>query len=409
MASFSAKKYFRKIYSPSLLTKYYESHGIEMLFPVLEGTPRKNVVNMMIEGYNSLSPEKKIDISKELAIIDQVSSKHTIALFPHILNENKAKNKEELETTSDADKVLSFYLYHKDLFSEVLFYNDFYKTKSYMMYEAPEIDVKQAQFNTTEFTKELNRIINTDERATECDVTAKSLDGLLYVYAAFEGAPEADPSKNHETGQIDRTKTARKLQHVRFVYLPKDKEALISYTGSRYEKTIFLDTFLRIVCEGKGYEDKEESFDLSRLQDDNFDFSNVKKDLPLLTWKIKGVTLSFGGNEKFRKRMRISIPSAAHEHGLAPLLTTLEDLKLGSAYKTFKIENATFMFSFTDKNAGDKNVNVPCTVSLIRSSLCSLFPYDRYAKSLLKYADIDLGFVEKSTKEKQALDKKWEA
>lgn len=408
MASFSPKKYFKKIYSPSLLTKYYQSHGVEVLFPILEGTPRKNVLTMMTDAFSNLSPEKKIDIAKELAVIDQVSSKYTVALFPHILSENKVKNKEEHEVVSEADKVLSFYLYYPDLFDEVLFYNEFYKTKGYMMYEAPEIDVKKAQFNTTEFQKELTRIVNTDERATEVDVTAKVLDGLLYVYAMFEGSPEVEVAKDNETGQVSRKKTTRKLQYVRFVYLPREKEALISYSGSRYEKTIFLDTFLRIVCESNGYEDKEESFDLSRFQDDNFDFANVKKDVPLMTWKIKGVTLSFGGSEKFRKKMKISIPSAAHEHGLSPLLTTLQDLKLKESFKTFKIENATLAFVFTDKASPDRGITVPCAVSLTKSSLCSLYPNDRYAKSILKYATIDLGFVEKAVKEKQEMEKKWE-
>lgn len=407
MASFSPKKYFKKIYTPTLLTKYYETHRVEALFPITEGTPRKTVIDMMIESYTNLPPEKKIDITRELALLDTVSTKHATSLIGLVLKEHKVKHREEIESTSDADKVLSFSLYHKDLFDEILFLHDFYKTKGYMLYEAKEVDIQAALYNTTELTKEFTRIVNTDERATDCDVTAKVLDGLLYVHAVFDGSPEITPTRNNETGQIDHTQTKRKLEQIRIVYLPKDKEVLISYSGSKQEKIIFLDTFLRVIC-SDGYMEKIESFDLSKIKEKNFDFANNKKGVALLTWKIKAITLSFGSGEKFRKKLRITLPSTAHENGLAPLYSTLEELKLTDSFQSFEVENATFLFSFSDKEVPDANVNVPCSVSLLKSSLCPLFTYDRLARSLLKQSGIDEGFIEQAIKEKESVTKKWE-
>ena len=410
MSSFSPKKYFKKIATPTILTRYYAKHSVEALFPITEGTPRKQIVDMFIDSYKNLSPEKKIDISKELAVLDTVSTRHTVSLSIRILKEHKVANKEEIDVASNADRMLYFYLYHQDLFKEILFFNDFYKNRSYMLYEAPTIDVKAAEYNITELSKELNRIVNTDERVTDCDVTGKVLDDVLYVQAVFDGSPEIAPTRNNETGELDRTKTTRKLELIRFVYLPKDKEVLISYTGNKQEKLLFLDTFLRIICGGNGYEDKIESFNLDIIKEKSFDFLTTKKNIPLLTWKIKAITLSFGGDDTYRKKFRITLPSSAHEHGLSPLYTALGELGLPQNLEVFSIENISFIFSFTDKTVPDASINTACTVSLLKSSLCPLFEYERLARVLLKQGGIDEGFIENAVKEKKGSEvmTKWE-
>ncbi len=408
MASFSPKKYFKKIGTPSLITKYYNTHGLEVLFPISEGTPRKQIIDMLIESHKNLSPEKKILISQELAVLDTVSNKQTVLLLPSIFKEHRVARNEEIECQTDADKILHIYIYHDDIFKEILFLNDFYKNRSYMIYEAPEIDIKAAEYNLTELSKELTRILNTEERVTDCDVTGKILNNILYVSAVFDGLPEIIPIRNNETGELDRSNTRRKVEQIRFVYLPQDKEVLLAYKGNKEEKNILLDTFLRIVCKGNGFEDKIESFDLEKIKNKNFDFLTNKKNIPLLTWKIKALTLSFGGDEKFKKKLRITLPSSVHSHGLTPLYEALEEIKLSSDLESFEIENVSFMFSFTDKTTPDATISTACTVSLLKSSLCPLFEYERLARSLLKQSGIDEGFVEQAVKEKDEVTKKWE-
>jgi hypothetical protein len=51
-------------------------------------------------------------------------------------------------------------------------------------------------------------------------------------------------------------------------------------------------------------------------------------------------------------------------------------------------------------------VNVSCSLSNNKSSLCPLFPYDRYARTLLKQAGVDNGFVEQVKKDVEKVDKK---
>ena len=126
-----------------------------------------------------------------------------------------------------------------------------------------------------------------------------------------------------------------------------------------------------------------------------------------MTWKIKGVTLSFG-SEKTRKKMKLSLPSGMHEYGLSPLKTTLEELGLVTKWKEYAIESVMLTFSFLHMQKGDKSVQTPCTVSLSRSSLCPLFPYDRYARTILKASQIEKGFIEAVKKEKDEITKKWE-
>ena len=405
--AFSVKNYFKKIHSHELVADFYETHGIVAILGITDTTARKNAVDLMMDFYKSVEPVKKIDIEKELALIGTLSTKYSVALFIALLKQKGIPHEETtVECKTDQDKVLYYFLNHRDVFDEVMFFHDFYVSRGYMLYEAKEVDMKGAEFAITELGKEFKRIANKEDRTTECDVTAKSLDDILYIHATFEGGSEISPKRDTVTGEIDRTRTVKKQEEVKIVYLPKDNEVLISYTGSRHEKLIFLDTFLRIVCKS-GFEDKVESFDLSTLKNQEFDFSKTNNGVPLLTWKIKAITLAFGTSEKAKKKMRLSLPSTAQERGLNPLFTTLDELELTSKFPGYNIENVALSFSFTDKNKADKSINVSCSLSLSKSSLCPLFPYDRYARSLLKLSHIDGGFVENVKKDIEKVNGKW--
>lgn len=406
--AFSVKNYFKKIHTPELLADLYEKHSIVAILGITDTTSRKNAVDIMMDFYKSLSPSQKIDIEKELAVINILSTKYSVALFISLLKQKGLPHDvTEVECKTDQDKVLYYYLRNKDVFDEVMFFHDFYISRGYMLYEANEVDLKTAEFAVTELAKEFKRIANKDDRATECDVTAKTLDGLLYIHATFEGATELSPSRDKITGEMDRTRTVRKQEEIKIVYLPEDKEVLISYTGSKYEKLIFLDTFLRVVC-SCGFEDKVELFDLTAFKKQDFDFSKTNKGTPLLTWKIKAITLSFGDGEKTKKKMRLSLPSTVQENGLNPLFSTLDELKLTTQFQGYTIENVALSFYFSDKQKSDKSVIVSCSLSLNKSSLCPLFPYDKYARTLLKQAGIAGGFVENAKKKEEDVTKKWQ-
>lgn len=406
--SFSVKNYFKKIYTPTLITELYKRHEVEAFFEITDQTSRKNVIAILNDFYASLPPEKKIDIQKELALLQSVSTVHADELFSSLFKERGAtKHETTVECTSSHDRALYYYLFHKDIFDEALFLHTFYVKPSYMLYEAKEVDLVAAELKVTELTKEFVRLANKEDRVTECQVESKKLGDFLYLTATFEGEPILTVKKDSVTGDIEKTKTVKKIEEVRIIYMPKDKEILISYTGSKYEKLIFLDTFLRIVC-GSGYEGKEESFDLTCFKDQTFDFTKTNKGIPLLNWKIKAVTFSFGNDEKHRKKIRLSLPSSQQENALAPLYSTLEELQLVNNFKTYTIENVALSFSFIDKNKGDKSVTVQTSLSLTKASLCPLFHYHRHARTLCKQAAIERGFVEVVKKEKDEMIKKWQ-
>ncbi len=399
-STFSVKNYFKKIYSPEVLVAFYKQHNITALFEVTESTPRKNVVGMFVDFYNSLPPEEKIEIQEKLVLINSISTKYSGAIISSLLKEKKLSEVTQLECVSDHDKVLYHYMFNPEVFNDVLFFHDFYSSRGYMLYEAKEVTLLEADLSMTALKKEFTRIANKEDNATECEYEHKALDGLLYFAMTFDGTSVLANAQEKNT-------PARRKELVKIVYLPTDKEILISYTGSKYEKLIFLDTFLRVVC-ASGYEGKVESFDLSCFSDADFDFRKTNKGVPLLTWKIKATTLSFGGSEKSKKKMKLIIPSTPQEHGLAPLFSTLEEIGIASTIKTYGVENVSLLFSFTNAQKADKSVLVPCSISKGKSSLCPLFPYDRLARTLLKQAHIEQGFVEAVKKEKEDVTKKWE-
>ena len=405
--AFSTKNYFKKIYSRDLLVEFYKRHGITCLFEITEQTSRKNVVSILSDFYVSLSPEQKIAVEKELALIDSVSSKHTPSLIASILTEKKAVASEtQIECISDHDKVLYRYMFDRDIFDNVLFFHDFYTTRGYMLYEAKKVDITPATLSMTELQREFTRIIQKDDAGRECEFTYQTLDGLLYLMVTFDGASLLEAKRDVVTGELDRTRTVKKQEVLKIVYLIDDAEVLITYTGTKYEKLIFLDTYLRIICKG-GYDAKVESFSLTAFHDQHFDFRTTNKGVPLLTWKIKAITLSFGGDASTKKRMRLTLPSTVQENGLAPLTSTLEEIGILQKLKEYTVENVALSFSFTNAQKPDKSILVPCTLSRTKSSLCPLFPYDRLARTLLKQAHIELGFIEQSKKEEE-VTKKWD-
>ncbi len=395
-SSFSARQYFKNIQKPELLTQYYATHGITAIFDVEESTPKRVIALMLHDFYKGLEPEKKFEIERELALLDSISIKHTPGLFVALLKEKNLPHEvTQIECETIHDKVLYYYLYNKDLVEEVLFFVDFYTTRGYMTTEAKEVPVADAEYAVTELTREFTRIANKNDRVTECDVTAQTLDGLLYVQAVFEGAPNVSPSIDKETGEVDRKRTVRKLERIHIVYFPNDKEAIISYTGGKEEKLIFLDAFLRIAC-GGGYEDKVESYDLSVCKNPTFNFPQSDG---LVSWKVKTVTFAFGIDKK--KKMRLSLPSSVQEQGMAPLMTSIRELGFEQRFGSFVVEQIAFSFSFVNREKPESGIIVPCSVTSLKSSLCPLFPYDRLARTMLKQAGIYEGFIELEKKEEK--------
>ena len=399
-SAFSTKNYFKKIYSPLVLTEFYKKHNITAIFEVTESTPRKTIVGLFNDFHASLSPEEKITTEEELAIVSSVSSPYAANLLTLILKEKNLSSVTTIECASEYDVVLYHYIFNRDIFDELAYFHIFYSNRGYMLYEAKEVDLISAVYACTELQKEFTRIINKDDNATECAFEQKVLDGLLFIKVNFDGGKIV-------TARKEKQSLVKKQEEIKIVYIPEQKEVLITFTGSKYEKLIFLDTFLRIVCKS-GYDGKVESFDLTKFSETDFDFSNSNKGIPLLTWKAKAVTLTFGGSEKQKKKMKLTIPSTPQEHGLAPFRTTLEEIGILSKVKEYGVDNVSINFSFTHKEKSDKSVQVSCSLSQIKSPLCPLFPYDRYARTLLKQAGIEKGFIEVVKKEKEDVTKKWE-
>jgi hypothetical protein len=392
--SFSAKQYFQKLYSAELLTEFYKQYEIVALFEVTENTPRKNAVAAFFEFHQSLSPEEKITTEEDLARIAQVSSKNSMYILGQILKQKSLPEVTNIECISDHDFVMYHFLFNKEVFEDLEFFHQFYATKSYMLYEAGKVTHKDADFAMTELGREYARIAQKENSEVKCSILSKSLGDVFYVHATF-----VEPATEEEV-------EPKILETVKIAYLPEDKEVLITYTGKKYEKLIYLDTFLRVVC-NSGYEAKELAYTLSPLQRDDFDFAKHKDGVPLMTWKIKGVTLSFG-SEKVKKKMKLTLPSGMHEYGLSPLKNTLDELGLVTKWKEYSIDSVTLAFSFVHMQKGDKSVQTPCTISLTRASLCPLFPYDRYARSILKSSGVERGFIEAVKKDIEATNKKWE-
>lgn len=390
MAKFSTKNYFKKLQAHALLSELYKRHDVVAIFEITEQTARKNVIAIFNDFYNSLDIEKKLEIEEVMEEANGLATVHGEYIIPLLLTKKKLSTVTNVECKSKEDLSLYYYLFHKDVFDEALFLHSFFIKPSYMLYEAKMVPLEDATFALTELTKEFKRVLDKEDLGAEYVSDHAELNGQLFYKMTIEGV-----GKN------------RREDEVRVVYLPNDKELVISYSGSKYEKLLLLDTFLRVVCKD-GYLERVESYDTSVFKNESFDFSSFAAGTPFTSWKVKGVTLSLGTKEA-KKKIKLTIPSKQEARGLIPLHTFYKELGIEETVRLSNLDSITMSLYFIDQKKKEKSVHVPVTLSSNKASLCPIYPYHAFARRILSQAKIYQGFVEVAKKEKEDMAKKWES
>ncbi|MEI6810592.1 MAG: hypothetical protein WCK60_00920 [Candidatus Nomurabacteria bacterium] len=423
--SFSIKKYLSKISAHQLIEKIATKHGVQLMFEINDQTPRKLAVSLMEDSIKALDPEVRLEIIKEFSYISSITSSHTASLGKKLYKEQTGASFEpEIKCNSDSDTVLYLYLQHKDIGDKIAFLYPFYSSKSYLSYEAnisvppksqtdaelTQTDAEKIQTNTknsnnselkmliesklTGLSREFTRLANKEDNATEQEMEYLFLDDILYLESKFQGSYDVQSKIDNETGEINNKHVVRKIESVRIAYIPNEEVMLIAGNVSKQQKLIFMDTFLRVVCDG-GYEEKIESYDLTLFKKLTFDFGQYNKEKMFIKAVVKSITLSYAEG---KKKLRLTLPGTNEHMNLSALKETLDDLNLIDLYSTFEIVNIGIGFIFHNKEKEDRSVNINCSLSSGRASLCPLFEYERYAKSILKNAGVYEGW--KVAKEK---------
>ncbi len=390
MAKFSTKNYFKKIQAHPLLSELYKRNGVTAIFEITEQTARKNVIAILSDFYNSLDIEKKLEMEDQFETGNKLATVHGEYIIPLLLKEKGQSTVTTVECKTKEDISLYYYLFHPDIYEEALLIHSFFIKPSYMLYEAKEVTLKDASFSLTELTKEFKRILDKEDFGAEYASDHKTFNNQLYYKMTVVGV-----GKN------------KRQDEVRLVYMPHEKEIIISYTGSKYEKLLLLDTFLRIVCKD-GYLERVESYDLAVFKKEAFDFRPFTKGAPLTSWKTKGVTLSLGTKEA-RKKVKVALPSKQESSGLAPLFVFYKELGIDAIIPSTDLDSISLSMYFVDQKKKEKTVHVPITLSKNKVSLCPIYPYHAFARAILKEAGIYQGFVEVAKKEKEDVAKKWES
>jgi hypothetical protein len=394
--SFTTKKYFSKIFAHQLISELAEHHGAQLFFEINDQTPRKLAVQLMEDSIKSLDTEQRLAILKDLSFVSSITSAHTASLGKKLFKaETKKEFEPEIECTTPHDIVLYLFLRHEDIADKLAFLFPLYASKSYISYEAKKVEQAEVDLKLTELAREFTRLANKDDNATEQEMEHLFLDNILYVESKFQGSYNVESKLDAKTGEIDRKAVTRKIETVRIAYLPEENVVLLAGNVSKQQKMIFLDTFLRVVC-STGYEEKIESYDLLPLKNLSFDFVQHNKGTPFIKASIKSVTLSYSEG---KKKLRIALPSSREHNNMSALSETLNELGLDEKFPSFDIVNMTFGFMFQNKDNPEKGVNVSCSISPTRATLCPLFEYERYTKQILKNAGVYEGWKVKEEKQ----------
>lgn len=387
--SFSSKKYFSKLFAHQLVSELASNHGAQLFFEINDQTPRKLAIQLMEDSIKSLDTEQRLSVLKDLSYVSSITSAHTASLGKKLFKEETKKEFEpEIECSSDTDVVLYLFLRHEKIADKLAFLHPFYASKSYISYEAKNVAQEVAETKLTELSREFTRLANKDDNATEQETEHLFLDNILYVESKFQGSYDIENKIDATTGQINRRHISRKIEAVRIAYLPEEEVLLVAGNVSKSQKMIFMDTFLRVITSG-GYEEKIEKFDLLPLKNLALDFTQYNKGTPFIKATIKSATISYADG---KKKLRLTLPSSRDHAGMQALKETLDELGLEQKFGSFDIVNMTFGFMFQNKEKQDKAVNVNCSISPTKVSLCPLFEYERYTKAILKNAGIYEGW-----------------
>lgn len=388
--SFSTKKYFSKIFAHTLVGELAQNHGTQLFFEINDQTPRKLAVQLMEDSIKSLDTAPRLEMIKDLSYVSSITSAHTASLGKKLFKQETGKEFEpEVECATDHDVVLYLFLRHEAIADKLAFLHPFYASKSYISYVAKKVEKDVSETKLTELSREFTRLANKDDNATEQEMEHLYLDDVLYIESKFQGSYDIESKVDAKTGEINRRVATRKIERVRIAYIPQEEIMLIAGNVSKSQKMIFLDTFLRIVC-ADGYEEKVEQYDLTPLKNLSLEFTQYNKGTPFIKASIRSVTFSYADG---KKKLRLTLPSSRDHSGMQSLQETLNELGLEKTWNSFDIVNMTFGFMFQNKEKQDKSVNVTCSITPTKASLCPLFEYERYTKAILKNAGVYEGFV----------------
>lgn len=388
MATFSLKKFSSKIYAYELYNEFFKKHNVSAFFEISESVPRKAALDIIADTWKGVDTATRLEMERELSYVLSFSTEHAAKLYKELLTkELGAAFEPEIECETPQDLVFYCYLRHENMLPRVLFLHDFYMSKSYTMYEAEDKGIVFDE-KKDDLLKDFERIANKDDNATECIFAYETVGNTLFLSATFEGRYEIEEAIDKEKGELDRTKTKRKVERVFVAYVKDENRVLIRGSVGKTALTHFLDSFLRIACDVQ-YEGKKEVFDLAPFTNLGLEFHTLNKGTPLLRWKIKGVSLLYAGG---KKSLRLSLPSPAHSVGMTPLTESLDELGMTAQYSNFSIQSVSCVFTFADKEREGKTKNVSVSLSSRKSGLCPLFTEHNYARKLLLLADIDKGF-----------------
>lgn len=395
MASvFSPKQYFKKIHNHEIVSKLYKDNGIDAFFEITENTPRKNSSAILTDFYLALGETDKLTLSPIFSLVAKISHENTVDLLYALHAKRDGKVPEPLlECHTPYDTVLYYYTHEKTLFDEVLFFTSFYEKPSYMIYESKKVDLVEGNLALTELSREFTRIATKENETLVVNVEGKSLGQALYVRMKTY---KDDHDSEHDINV---------LSMLRVIYLDQTQEVLIAYTGPKYEKQVFLDTFLRIVC-NSSFDDKEELYTFTQFKKKDFDFGVHTRGVPYINWKIQSITLSYG-SENIRKKIKLTIPTQGEARGMSALTEMTEELGM-ETISTYEIDSVSFAFFLPHSKKPNTSTKLPVTLSKHKSNLCPLFSSHRDARTILKNASIYEGFIEKAKKEKEEIGKKWE-
>jgi len=391
---FVPSAYFKKINTTTLLSEFYQAHSILGFDAIPESTPKKDAVRQMAEFYQNIDPSQRIDLEPVLIKIAKLSTKTGARICTLLATEKGiAMDLSEFVTATAGDKVLYYATNHAELLDETLFLTEFYENKGYYTYPSPHREIIELESKLSSLTNEFETVLRKETRGRFSFIETKVFDNRFHLLLSFEDYPKITPSVNFKEGILDRTTTMRPVKDVYFIYHPDRNEIDIKYAGSKKERDLCLETFLRINFESQ-LDTKQHLYDIQMFKDKTFTLTTNGAKGDLLSWRLQSLNLLF---TESKQTLRLIAPKGrAMSDGVDDMWEIIENLHLTDRMGGIELKSVGLMLRFADQTTEKGVLNVNANITSTSCSLGNLSSQERLAKQILKDSGIDLGFVEKA-------------
>ncbi|NCU42228.1 MAG: hypothetical protein EOM19_05955 [Candidatus Moranbacteria bacterium] len=392
MTEFAPKTFFNHVKRIDLLKKFFTSHGAQSFPLISDKSPRRKVIELLMDFYNTIPETKKDIIEKALVTINRLSTQQGISILNDLIEVHKiALSLENYIDDGFHDRALYCYTENPQIFKEAMALSEFRDTTGWKRYPVSQKNFDDIEGKQDELKNAFETIFRKENRGKYCFVDMQSVQDTLYTTITFEDYPQV--CSQIKNGAVDHLSMFRPLNGIYFLYLPSEGELHIKYKGDWKDQDEYLKIFLKIVFDEE-MEEMKQNYNLKLLINKDFELNTDEFSDDIESWLLKSLHLRYPTT---KKRIVLSMPSRDYiDTGMDGIWSMIENLGLSVQIQRGDILIDKAFFSLRFKNIESKRGIKSVSFYIDWKDKCNLGRIDEFEKKackILQKSGIDAGFT----------------